>query len=53
MNVSRISGDLDFSESDDYMEVNSKTNVTFQIEINQRNFNVNDIIGNFERNWSG
>lgn len=57
MNISRISGDLDFSESDDsFLEINSFQNqfngLTFK-DVNHRNFNINEIIGNFERDWLG
>mmetsp|Transcript_33625 Transcript_33625/g.51836 ORF Transcript_33625/g.51836 Transcript_33625/m.51836 type:complete len:147 (-) Transcript_33625:1418-1858(-) len=69
--LSRVSGDLDLSESEDNDNVLGRDplaremaeklkieNVKAWIQdssdsVNIRNFNENDIIGNFERDWSG
>lgn len=67
--LSRVSGDLDFSEDDVNMDNDSEAkrraekvkfeNVQAWIKdqtsdaVHQRNFNENDILGNFERDWKG
>ena len=69
LELSRVSGDLDFSDDEDILEKdpeakrlaekNNYQNVLAWIKdrtaepIHQRNFNENDIMGNFKRDWSG
>ena len=67
--LSRVSGELDFTDDEDDISARDpeakKLAEQFKIEnvqawikdqsdtINQRNFNANDIIGNFPRDWRG
>ena len=67
--LSRVSGELDFTDDDDDISARDpeakKLAEQFKIEnvqawikdqsdtINQRNFNANDIMGNFPRDWRG